>query len=116
VEVHVKLEGIPVGVKEQGGILEHGFRSISVMCLPTSVPEAIVLDVSELGIRDSLRVKDVVEKYPEIDFLAGLETTLANVMPPVIEQVVEEEGEEAAEAATEPEVVGEEKKEEDSEK
>jgi hypothetical protein len=85
------------------------------MCLPTSVPEAIVLDVSELGLRESLSVKDAVAKYPEVEFLNDLETTLANVMPPALEKVEEEDEAAVAEGATEPEVVGEEKKEGESE-
>jgi len=115
VEVHVELEGIPVGVKDLGGILEHVTRSVNVMSLPTSIPEAIVLDVSELGIHDSLRLRDVVAKYPDVEFLEDEGTTLANVMPPVVEKVETEEGEEGEAAATEPEVVGEEKKDESSE-
>lgn len=104
VEVHVELTGTPTGVKDQGGILEHGTRSVDVMCLPTAIPEAITIDVSELEIQGSIKLKDVVGRYSEVEFLDEPETVLAAVSPPVVEAVAEEaEGEEVP---TEPEVVG----------
>ena len=48
VEVPVHVTGNPVGVKDQGGILEHGTRSVNVMCLPTEIPSAIEVDASGL--------------------------------------------------------------------
>lgn len=111
VEVHLDLIGDPVGVKDQGGILEYGTRSLNVMCLPTAIPEAIELDVTQLNIGDSIPLGDVISRYPDLEFLDDLEsTTLATVVPPKIEEEPEavEEGEEMAE----PEVVGKEEEKE----
>ena len=51
VKVHVEITGTPVGVKVQGGILDFVTREIEIECLPTDIPDKIVLDVSglELG-------------------------------------------------------------------
>jgi large subunit ribosomal protein L25 len=108
-EVAVSLLGEPRGVKEQGGILEHGTRSLNVMCLPTSIPESIDIEVSELMIGDSIRLKDVAGRYPDVDFQDDLDSPLAHVMPPVVEA---EPVAEAEEGEGEPELVdkeGEEK-------
>lgn len=111
IDIHVALQGIPVGVKDQGGILEHVTRSLTGMCLPASIPDAITLDVSGLEIHDSLKLKDVVARYPDVEFLDDPEAILATVIPPVVEKVTEEEAEGAqldAELGAEPEVISQE--------
>lgn len=108
VEVRILLHGDPRGVKEQGGILEHVTRSVNVLSLPTAIPESIDVDVSELMIGDAIKLKDVIDTQPDIDFLDDLETTLANVIPPIVEAKAEEEAEEV-EAEAEPELVSKEK-------
>jgi large subunit ribosomal protein L25 len=110
-DVPITLVGIPRGVKEMGGILEHGLREAAVRCMPRHIPDAIEIDVAELGIQDSIHVKAIVDRYPDIEFLDDPESMLANVVPPKVEvePVAEEETEE------EPEVIAKGKEEEESE-
>jgi large subunit ribosomal protein L25 len=118
VEVSVTVVGEPKGVKEQGGILEHGTRSLTVLCLPATIPETIQFDVSELLIGDAIHLKEVIPGYPGVEFLDDEEITLAHVVPPTVE--AEPEVDEEAEAEGEPELVAKDKesggegKEEDS--
>jgi len=110
VEVKIEVAGKPKGVKDQGGILEHSTRSVQIMCLPRMIPESFELDVSELMIGDALRLSDLMEKYPDIDFMDEPDITLASVSPPVVEVepvAAEEEAEE------EPELVAKEKEREE---
>lgn len=102
VEVHVNLTGLSDGVKNQGGILEHGLRNVNVLCLPTEIPHEITVDVSALRIHDSLRIKDVAAAYPNVEFLDDADTTLANVIPPIVEAVAVEE---PAATTAEPELI-----------
>ena len=108
-DVPVILVGMPLGVKEMGGILEHGLREVAIRCMPRHIPDTIELDVSELGIQDSIHVKAVLDRYPDIEFLDDPESMLANVVPPKVEvePVAEEEAEE------EPEVIAKGKEEEE---
>ncbi|KUK14475.1 MAG: 50S ribosomal protein L25/general stress protein Ctc [Synergistetes bacterium] len=109
VEVPIELVGKEVckGVK-MGGILEQYLWSVEVECLPGNIPDKIEVDISELGIGDSIHVEDLV--LPEgIKVLEDPETTVV-----VISEPVEEEVEEAAEAElAEPEVASKGKKEEE---
>ncbi len=61
-KVHVRVPvvavGEPVGVKK-GGILEHMVWEIDIECLPTNIPEAIEVDVTELDIGDSIHVSEI---------------------------------------------------------
>lgn len=59
VRVHVELEGLPLGVKNEGGLLEFTTREIEVACLPTAIPDALKVDVSGLHLNQVLRVGEV---------------------------------------------------------
>jgi large subunit ribosomal protein L25 len=58
VNVPVVIVGEPEGAKE-GGIPQIQLREITLLSLPTEIPESISVDVSALGIGDSLAVKDI---------------------------------------------------------
>ncbi|MDR0387987.1 MAG: 50S ribosomal protein L25 [Treponema sp.] len=57
--VSVQMEGNPIGVRE-GGILEAPLHDIEVECLPGNLPERIIVDISGLGVNQSIHVRDLV--------------------------------------------------------
>ena len=59
VTVPIHVLGEARGVKVDAGILELVIRDIEVECLPGDIPERIAVDVTDLGINQSLRVSDV---------------------------------------------------------
>lgn len=102
VDVPVVTEGVPAGV-EEGGILQVIRRELEVWCLPNKIPQEIVIDVSGLGIGDSIHIEEVpadegVEYPHDVDF-----TVVAVASP-----TMEEEEEEEVEGAEEGELEGEE--------
>jgi large subunit ribosomal protein L25 len=112
VDIPVILEGIPSGVKNSGGILQHPLRTLSVRCLPTDLPENVKIDVSALEIGDSIHVSEL--GLANVEILEDMDTSLASVIPPTkIEEPTPAEGEEvpAEEEEAEPEVVGKKKEE-----
>jgi large subunit ribosomal protein L25 len=109
--IPVTVTGKSRGV-EDGGILQIVRRELEVFCLPTAIPEAIEVDISELDIGGSIHVNEIalpsdVELPEDIDF-----TVITILAPKVEEEVVEEEelaeGEEVAEEAAEEAAEGEE--------
>jgi large subunit ribosomal protein L25 len=56
--IEVKIEGKALGIAE-GGLLNVVTREIEVECLPTAIPEAFVVDVSNLNINESIHVSDL---------------------------------------------------------
>ena len=56
-EIPVEPFGEPAGVKNFGGILEINMHSVEVECLPKDLPEIIRIDVSGLGVGDSIHIK-----------------------------------------------------------
>jgi large subunit ribosomal protein L25 len=114
VSVAIKLVGLPVGVKDAGGILEAILREIEVRCLPTQIPSSIEADVSHLGVGDSIHVRDL--KVPNVTVLADPDTTIATVVPPtVMEEKAPEDAVPGATATAEPEVIAKGKKDEEGE-
>jgi len=59
VTVPLYLTGEPVGVKIGGGVLEQTLRSVDVDCLPTDIAEKFEVDVSGLGLDQTLFVRDL---------------------------------------------------------
>lgn len=59
VEVPVQLSGIPDGVRNFGGVLDHSLRELEIEVLPGDIPERIELDVTALTIGHSLFVRDI---------------------------------------------------------
>ncbi len=110
VDVPLHLTGQAEGVK-MGGVLEQRIYSVEIECLPTEIPSEFTIDVSELEIGDSFHLNDV--DLGDFKVLTNIERTVVQVaIPRVIEEVEEEvlvlEGEE-------PELVGEERAEEEVE-
>jgi large subunit ribosomal protein L25 len=59
VTVPVVLRGESRGVKQDGGVLDFVHREIEVEVLPANIPDKIEVDVTDLGIGDSVHVRDV---------------------------------------------------------
>ncbi len=98
VAIPVHLNGDSQGVKE-GGIIEHFLRDINIECLPKDIPGEFAIDVSNLGIGDSIHVKDI-EIQEGIRIIDSLHTVICSVVLPAkaVEEVPEEvEEEELAE-------------------
>jgi large subunit ribosomal protein L25 len=58
-EVPIETIGEPIGVKTNGGLLEHNLRDLEVECLPGDLPDRIEVDVTGLDINQSIHVKDL---------------------------------------------------------
>lgn len=112
VTVPVVLKGEPRGVKTQGGLLDFVTREIEVQCLPTDIPEHIDLDVTELMLNQSVRVRDLPpnEKWKAV---TEGETMIVHIVMPKSEESAQAAAEAVATGA-EPEVIkkGKEEKEE----
>jgi large subunit ribosomal protein L25 len=108
VSIPIVLQGIPEGVRLGGGVLDQTLRDIEIEVDPSSIPDHIEFDVTNLVIGDSVHVSDL--KVPEgVEVLDDPETSVAVVAAPraVIEETAAVEAVEGAEGvAAEPEVIG----------
>ncbi len=97
IRVAVNIVGIAKGI-EEGGIMQILRNDIQVKCLPTQIPQAIDVDVAELGIQEALHLKDV--HFPEgVELDEEPEYTVVSIVSKTVEPEPEavEDGEELGE-------------------
>lgn len=111
VTVHVTTTGEPIGVKRDGGLLQHGVREIEIQCLPDRVPGHIEVDVSGLETGKAIHVGDL-PLGEGIKVLTDAGELIATVGAPIVEEKVEAVA--AAPEVAEPEVIKKGKKEEEA--
>ncbi len=104
VPVHFTGEDVAPGVKLEDGIVSHLITEIDVMCLPADLPEFLTVDMSKLGMGDSVHLSDI--KLPdgvELTSLAhgGDDLAVAAVVALRVSTADEEADEAAAAAAAE---------------
>ena len=100
-EVPLHVEGTAAGVKD-GGVLDQPIHDLPVRCLPSDIPESIHVDVSNLNIGDSLRVKDLAVPKGVTILLDGDRTIVSVQVPTKLEVEVAPDT-----TVTEPEVISE---------
>jgi large subunit ribosomal protein L25 len=116
VTVPVVLRGESRGVKQQGGLLDFVTREIQVQCLPTDIPEHIDVDVTEMALNQSVRVRDLAQdaKWKPV---TDADTMLVHIVMPKAEESAQAGTEGAAPApGSEPEVIKKGKPDEKEEK
>lgn len=80
VDVPINAVGESVGVKE-GGVLTQILNVLKIKVKPAEMPEKIDVDITTLGIGDTIFVSDIREKVP-YEVLEGDDATLFTVTPP----------------------------------
>ena len=96
VSVAIHLKGKAAGI-EMGGILDHPLRELLIECLVREIPQSIDVDVSGLGVNESIHVSDLV-LAPGLTIKTEGSLAVASVVLPAAE-------EEATPAVAEGEVV-----------
>jgi len=77
--VPVRLIGIPIGVKNEGGMLDLVLREVEIECLPGDIPSHIDVDVTGLSLFGAVRVSDLPHSG-SIKFLDAEDATVAHVV------------------------------------
>ncbi len=93
VQVPISLQGVPDGVRTEGGVLDLVVHDLAVKCVPSKIPEVIALDVTAMKIGDVLRAGDL--EMPEgVENLVDPARTICSVAPPRVMAEDEDEAEE----------------------
>jgi large subunit ribosomal protein L25 len=117
VSVPVVTVGDSIGVKTEGGFVDYINREIEIECLPKDIPEHIEIDISNLHLRQSFKVGEVVVPG-EVKLVSDPEDILIHIEVPAKEEEIEieEEEEEVIGEEGEPEVIKKEKPGEEEQK
>lgn len=105
-DVSLRFVGKTIGV-ENGGELQHIKREVRVSCLPLNLPDHIDVDVTDLNIGDSLKIRDLkvaegitILDRPDTAVAAVAVVRVAKVEEAAKEEAAPEEGAAAAEGET----------------
>ena len=113
-QVPVVGVGTPVGVRSEGGVLQHALHGVEVECLPAEIPDQIEVDVSALSINGSIHVQDLLKIDDRI--VTDPDRLVFLVVPPTVtKEAVPGEEVEVPEEAKEPELSVERGKKEEEE-
>jgi len=108
VNVGIVSKGEPIGIKQDGGMLNHLLWELEVECLPTQIPKEIQVDVSQMKIGDSIHVRDL-SLPPEVKTVNDPESLVFSLEPPIKEEEIAPVPAAEGEEPTEPEVIKEKK-------
>lgn len=117
VDVPIHIIGIPSGVRNFAGVLDHLLHKLEIEVLPADLPDHIDVDVTELEIGSVVFVREL--SVPNAEILSDGDRVVCTVVPPRVEEVAvvaEIEGVVGDEAeAAEPELIRKPKAEEEEE-
>ena len=99
IPLHFDGADVAPGVKVDGGILAHAITELDITCLPKDLPEYIAVDVSELGMNESIHLSGItLPEGVELTVTAyheGEDPAVATIAAPKVveEESASEEGE-----------------------
>ena len=100
IKIPIRLKGSP---KVEHAVLQQTLDTLEVECLPSDIPEGIVVPVADMQLNESITIQDV--KVPDaIKILTDPETVVATLT--LVAAMAGEEPEAVAAASEEPEVIG----------
>ncbi len=108
ITVPVETKGEAIGVKRDGGVLEHVLFKVKVKGLPKDLPEIIEIDVAELAVGQTIHLGDL-PKIEGVEYLGDSKISVISVAAPRTEKA-----DEAAAAAAPTEVVATKEKKPDA--
>ncbi|MEE8479314.1 MAG: 50S ribosomal protein L25, partial [Candidatus Neomarinimicrobiota bacterium] len=80
ISVPIVLEGAAKGVQE-GGILTQNLLTLEISCLPSDVPEHIVVDVSDFDMNHVMNVGEI-KVDDNIDIMVSKDMDVLAIIPP----------------------------------
>ncbi len=102
VPLHFLGDEAAPGIKTEGGVFSRLIVDVEIQCLPKNLPEYLEVDVSELGLNQSVHISDIV--LPEgVELTVAYQDTddfaIASITPPRISSAEDEEAEQLEEFA-----------------
>lgn len=110
-EIPVESTGIPDGVKNGAGTLEHVRFRLKIRALPANLPEQITVDVSALKVGQTLHIGDITPPAG-VELMGDKKISVFAVAAPVTEVAETTTAAPAEGAAKQPEMIKEKKVEE----
>ncbi len=107
IPLHFKGAAVSPGVKTQGGMVSHMRTELEVTCLPKDLPEFIEVDLSNLGLNESIHMSQLkISEGVELVALAKEDAAVVAIHSPRAEEPEAAAAAGAAEGAAAPAAAG----------
>lgn len=93
VPVHLIGESEAIGVRNEGGILDHKSHSLEIRCIPSKLPDHIGVDVKNLAVGEAVHVSDL-EALEGVEYLDNPAMVIVSCQPPTVVAAASETTEE----------------------
>jgi len=90
VAVPVSIIGTPIGVRDQGGILQESLHELNVECFPRDIPSVIEVNVDDLALGESVVVSSI--SLPNVKILNDADLVICSVSAPSAAAMPEDAG------------------------
>ncbi len=94
VPVHLVGEADCIGVRNDGGMVDHKSHEVEIRCRPSKLPDHVEVDVSGLAVGDAIHISDL-PALEDVEYLGESAQVIVSCQPPTV----------AAEASDDAEVV-----------
>ena len=92
VKVPINLIGTPIGVKEEGGVLNQVSQEIEVKCLPGDIPNVLDINIDELSIGDTI-IAESVKLEDTLELISSADMLIVSITVPMKEVTTESDEE-----------------------
>ena len=83
VPVHLVGESESIGVRNEGGIIDHKTHTLEVRCIPSKLPDHINVDVKELVVGGAIHIGDL-PTIDGVEYLGNSEMVIVSCQPPTV--------------------------------
>lgn len=97
VPVYLVGEADCIGVKNDGGVLDHKSHEVEIRCRPSKLPDHVNADVTALNVGDAIHIGDLPE-FEGVEYLDEPAQVVVSVQHPTVAAETTEESEGAAAA------------------
>jgi large subunit ribosomal protein L25 len=84
-----------LGVKNDGGVLDHKSHELEIRCRPSKLPESVEVDVSALAVGGAIHIRDL-PVLDEVEYLGEPDQVIVSVQHPTVAPAPEDTAEEVA--------------------
>jgi large subunit ribosomal protein L25 len=72
-----------IGVKKEGGVIDHKLYELEIRCRPSKLPEHVEVNVAELGVGDAILIEDL-PTAEGVEFLGEPAQVIVSCQPPTV--------------------------------
>ncbi len=83
IPVHLIGEADCLGVKNEGGMLDHKAHEVEIRCRPSKLPDHVNADVSGLAVGDAVHIRDL-PVLEDVEYLGEPELVIVSCQPPTV--------------------------------